>query len=453
MASIYRRGGKKNRKGTYYIKYYDENGKRLTKRGCSDKDATEALARKLEVDVMLRKQGIIDPKADRYAEEGRKPIEEHLADFHEGMLARGVGADYAKKVCYRCNRVLGLAGVQYLGDIRPSAVQSAIGHIQAEGRSPKTCNDTLAAVKQFCRWARQDGRLAENPVEHLQGFNTAVDRRHDRRALSDDELRSLFQAATNGPTLQKCSGKERALIYKVSALTGLRKNEIASLKRESFELDDTPPTVTLEAAFSKHRREDTLPLTDELVRDLREHLAVKSEGDLAFNVPKYAYRALKKDLEAAAIPYETSQGFADFHALRHTYVTRLIKANVNPKTAQLLARHSDPRLTLGVYTHIAIIDQAAAVRSLPPLEPQSTNSNRQGERATGTDGKKSVDTSVDTRAAFSDIPCHSAAQTEGNERVGKFNEMVGLGVESQLLTLTGKVDKKVELRGIEPLTS
>ena len=73
--------------------------------------------------------------------------------------------------------------------------------------------------------------------------------------------------------------------------------------------------------------------------------------------------------------------------------------------------------------------------------------------ATGTDGKKSVGTSVGSRAAFSDIPCHSPAQTEENERVGKFNKVVGLGVESQLLTLTGKVDKKVELRGIEPLTS
>ncbi|GEM_PF-6664600 len=74
MASIYKRGGKKNRAGTYYVKYFDETGKRETVRGCTDKEATLALARKLEADVLLRKNGIIDAKADRYAAEGRKPI-------------------------------------------------------------------------------------------------------------------------------------------------------------------------------------------------------------------------------------------------------------------------------------------------------------------------------------------------------------------------------------------
>jgi hypothetical protein len=33
--------------------------------------------------------------------------------------------------------------------------------------------------------------------------------------------------------------------------------------------------------------------------------------------------------------------------------------------AQTLARHSDIRLTLGVYTHVALCDQTAAIRELP----------------------------------------------------------------------------------------
>jgi len=33
--------------------------------------------------------------------------------------------------------------------------------------------------------------------------------------------------------------------------------------------------------------------------------------------------------------------------------------------AQTLARHSDIRLTLGVYTHVELHDQTAAIHSLP----------------------------------------------------------------------------------------
>ena len=36
-----------------------------------------------------------------------------------------------------------------------------------------------------------------------------------------------------------------------------------------------------------------------------------------------------------------------------------------PKVAQKLARHSDIRLTLGVYTHAELADQTAAIEALP----------------------------------------------------------------------------------------
>ena len=66
--------------------------------------------------------------------------------------------------------------------------------------------------------------------------------------------------------------------------------------------------------------------------------------------------------------YVNSHGkFADFHGLRHTFITNLGRANVSPKTAQLLARHSDIKLTMQIYTHVAPVEQAAAIRALPGL--------------------------------------------------------------------------------------
>jgi integrase len=57
--------------------------------------------------------------------------------------------------------------------------------------------------------------------------------------------------------------------------------------------------------------------------------------------------------------------YADFHSLRHWFITGLARAGVSPKMAQTLARHSDIRLTLGVYTHVELADRSAAIESLP----------------------------------------------------------------------------------------
>ena len=40
-----------------------------------------------------------------------------------------------------------------------------------------------------------------------------------------------------------------------------------------------------------------------------------------------AYKMIQRDLEEAEIPYETEEGFADFHAAgRHTHITGLLRA-------------------------------------------------------------------------------------------------------------------------------
>lgn len=41
-----------------------------------------------------------------------------------------------------------------------------------------------------------------------------------------------------------------------------------------------------------------------------------------------------------------------FHALRHTYATRLFEAGVPPKTVQKLMGHADIETTMNIYTHV-----------------------------------------------------------------------------------------------------
>ena len=77
--------------------------------------------------------------------------------------------------------------------------------------------------------------------------------------------------------------------------------------------------------------------------------------------------------------------YIHFHALRHTYVSRLVQSGASPKTAQSLARHSTVQLTLGRYSHAGLFDLTAAVDALPSLLP--TGPNAEAPAATGTDGR------------------------------------------------------------------
>jgi integrase len=67
-----------------------------------------------------------------------------------------------------------------------------------------------------------------------------------------------------------------------------------------------------------------------------------------------------------------------FHNLRHSLATFLVRIGTDPKTVQTLLRHSDPRITLGLYAHSVSEDRLAAQGKmleaiLPPVGVHGTN--------------------------------------------------------------------------------
>ena len=74
---------------------------------------------------------------------------------------------------------------------------------------------------------------------------------------------------------------------------------------------------------------------------------------------------------------------ADFHSLRHTFITNLARSGVHPKAAQTLARHSTITLTMDRYSHTLIGEQAEAVKGLPDLTGPVVDERRK----TGTDDR------------------------------------------------------------------
>ena len=246
----------------------------------------------------------------------------------------------------------------------------------------------------------KDRRSPENPFAHLSRLNARVDIRHERRALTAKELGGLIAAAEKSKeSFRGLDGTTRAMLYRLATMTGLRAAELASLTPASFDLAADTPIVTLEAGYSKHRREDVLPLHSDLVTRMRQWFTARDRQSDAQRViltldrssetncerlfpgtwAEKAAKMLRADLDTAEIQYLTDAGYCDFHSLRHTFISNLVASGVHPKLAQQLARHSTITLTMDRYSHVGLLDMTTALELLPVVTPES-----QTMRATGT---------------------------------------------------------------------
>ena len=79
-------------------------------------------------------------------------------------------------------------------------------------------------------------------------------------------------------------------------------------------------------------------------------------------------------------PADSNGDFADFHGLRHTFITNLFLNGVDPKTAQQLARHSDISLTMNVYTHLNAQTQINAINALPTPGRRDTSKEQEKQK-------------------------------------------------------------------------
>ncbi len=433
MASIFKR--QKGKNVPYTIQYVDHLGKRRTTQGFTDKGLSEQLAAKLESEARLRSSGMISHAQDLIANSGGNDINIHVTAFEKSLADNS--EKYVSLLMYRVRRILNGCEFKTLGSVNSEDVVEFLETLREdEDLGHKTYNHYLRAIDTFLNWCVRGKRLASNPVIGAERLNTETDVRHQRRALSPDEVTRLVDTARSSDRLIQClSAEQRARIYTIAYMTGLRKRELSGLSKGSFKLDDVPPTLTVEAAHSKHRKKDVLPLHPDLVEKLRIWTKGLKESDLLFSglERKKLSVMVRKDLEAAGIAYETKDGIADFHAAgRHTYITQLIRSGVSLPAARELARHSDVNMTMR-YTHIGIDDQAEALSRLPKIATPIDSAALHG------------------RCIFGGVEGHSASvggNGHDDQKRIKPSKTEENGIKSPLLSSV----VKAEGTGIEPAT-
>ena len=408
----------KTKSKKWWGKYRDASGIIRRVPLAADKTAAQTMLNELVRKIEREKAGLVDPTD----EQRKRPLAQHLTEFKKYLNNKGVTPKQVKESTTQIQKMVDGRKWKMIGDITASSALEFLGQLRRDGLSAQTYNHYLKSVKQFTRWLVRDRRCLMDPLAHLSKLNVSTDRRHDRRALGPEEFALLIKAAESTLPIETISGHDRAMMYVLAGWTGFRKGEIGSLTLRSFQLDGDPATATVGACYSKRKRQDTQILHTEVVRRLKDWLATKP--DLGFDTPLFpvsgrvpggterkTHKMMRLDLEAARdawieevktpeeqqkreetdfLAYRDDSGlFADFHSNRHLFITSLERAKLSPKMAQTLARHSDVRLTLGIYTHVGLHDQTAAIASLPPPPGMGDKGVTEAAelRATGTDGR------------------------------------------------------------------
>jgi integrase len=252
-------------------------------------------------------------------------------------------------------------------------------------------NEFRSTLTGFCNWCAKPSvqRLLTNPFADIPKVKGNKSR--TRRAMTEIELATLLETAQRRPLAEALmirrgprkgqqvakvadhvrerlerTGLERALIYKAFLLTGLRKNELATLTIGQLYLGDG--FLQLRVADEKNREGNRIPLRADLAADLKAWVADRASTELVFRVPKGLLRILNRDLAAAGIKKKGERGRTlDVHALRHSFSTLLSRGGVAPRTAQAAMRHSSIDLTMNTYTDPKLLAVKADLDVLPPL--------------------------------------------------------------------------------------
>ena len=390
MASVFKRGGKKSRGGSYYIQWFDHTGKRRTKSArTSDKATAERIAAKYEADVALRRDGVIDPTLDAVSRESQRSVESHLADFKNKLQAANRTEDHIGRTARMIRTITEHAGFQTVADITADGVNRYVGKLRDENRSARTIQSHLTAIKAFTKWLADHHKLPRDPLTSVRKPNPKADRRRERRMLLPAEWPWLEAATLAGPERNGMQSAERLLLYLTAIQTALRSSSLRSLTRGRLFLDATPPYIVCKAKSTKNQKDARQYVRPELAADLRTHITTKAPKAPVFNLPHATSLAkmLRADLAEARKawlkdslndPDEYSRReqsdflvdtnhdgeVFDFHSLKHTCGAWLAMKGVHPKVVQMVMQHSSITLTMDTYGHLFPGQEADAVDRL-----------------------------------------------------------------------------------------
>ena len=184
----------------------------------------------------------------------------------------------------------------------------------------------------------------------------------DPKPFSDEQVVKLIDSAT-------CLKFE--VMVGFGLYCGLRASEIISIEKSHIKQG----IITIPMENSKNGKEDKLPIPKIFYKKVKRYLETLDDDSnyifLTRSKEKYTYSGFRKIFlqmcKRSNIKYGDKYGYT-IHSLRHTYITNLGKSckegKITLKEFQTLARHSDIKTTLNIYTHVTTNDLRKSIKNV-----------------------------------------------------------------------------------------
>jgi integrase len=251
-------------------------------------------------------------------------------------------------------------------DISQIQVETIKRNMQRSGRSPRSIEYVLTTFRQVWNLARKSGLTdSESPSDQVK---------FDR----PDNNRCRYLSEKESEMLLECLKTKSLQVYMLSILsldTGCRFSEVANLRWQDVDTERRVITYrdTKKAGGSKIRVVPMTTKVKELFRSMRSGekqglIFPDRNGNIQGKISHTFYRCVDG--------LRLNEGVTDprdkvvFHTLRHTYASRMIKANVGLYVVQKLLGHSSSQVTER-YSHLSHDSLSDAVLQMEQAESRS----------------------------------------------------------------------------------
>jgi integrase len=298
-------------------------------------------------------------------------------------------------------------GTIQLKNIRPEQIQAMLNEKYLNGRidgtgglSSRTVKYLSVILSESLEQAIKNGLISTNPCNAIV---LPKQIKKEIKVLTIEEQIKFLNTARNHRL--GCS-------FVLALATGLRLGELLALKWSDIDFKNGTLHVKRSVSRVKEFESKTIsknklviqepktksskrviPIPRNVLRELKEYKLTQNaeklklgsayqDTDIIFSTefgtivnPRNFERTFYNTLKAAGLEH------INFHALRHTYATRLLEANIHPKVAQELLGHSSISMTLDTYSSVLPDVKIAAAEKINDLfQKEKNNKDNKDQR-------------------------------------------------------------------------
>ena len=274
----------------------------------------------------------------------RHYTEQWLRTYKEGVLKPTTLAGY------RCNlnkHIYPALGDCPLPDITTDMIQRFLMDRQHLARN--TLHTMLVLISEILDSAVEDGIIPRNPAVSKRVFIPS-EKKTKRKALTLEEVQGVIRQLYRAEDIT-----DRRLLA-LMLFTGMRRGEILGLKWEDIDFETN--TISVNKAVSYTSNQPILsstktkngvrviplnPQLKELLRPLEaDGFVIGQDKPITKMVYIRLFRNIQKSIDLHG---------ATAHVFRHSYLSLLNQAGVDPKTIQAIGGHGSFLMTYDLYVH------------------------------------------------------------------------------------------------------